>query len=295
MPNEIKRRVFLYTGIGVLAGMPFIMRSFHNQRKPVFENGFEKTLALYRRRTIASIETVKNQDAFEWKIAPRLQEELNYISFIQGASSRSQFGENELPDMLCVAEGKIHPERTRDGATLLVGWDTKNVELFPQSFLERSPREFCLLVRENKFVQVEKKNEPPIRTQERNFVHLLSLVEFFPQVKPGLTRVGERGRFNPCVPSKTNYLVNGFDRVNGRDCVRIHFERDATDRKNKTAPDNMVLEENEKGNAWFDIQTGLLTRQMAEISMKINQDVMGGKIPMEEIFSSYCIQIEPTV
>ena len=279
MNDQIKRRIFIASGVGVLLGLPFGLNYFVNGKKKTPQSVFRKQLEHYHNELNVAIEPGAAPSAPELKINPSVESKTKYVQFLEtflpGSMSNVAAG---LPDMFSVTEGEFATTATQEGSILLSGKDSLSKKYFPFDSSDRDLKNFMLMVRDNKLVQVTPKSAKQTEPRNRGFVHLFAL--------PGATRklalnqqfTADEGRIRPFKGIRTSYSIAGFDRLNQRETVRVHFEAQNYTAIGKGQSDqDFKTKEYHTGDAWFDLTTGLLVRQVVDFHSVVTGSLNDGR------------------
>lgn len=281
MNETMKRRIFIAAGAGALIGLPFVLRyMIGGGRKPV-QSIFRDKLKEYCGRLDVPISQTVAPGTFEWRVAPPEKNTLKYVcllqSFLPAAMTRTEEG---VPDVFQVSEGTIECGKTIEGIPLLVGEDIISKEYCPFDSSDNELYDFFLLFQKNRFVQVVPKKQSKAGKMNKSFVHLLAMQDKFPKAKQGDSCRSSEARIKPFKGINTDYRVAGFDKIGERSTIRIHFEAKGYDVNRLTTGEEKCkfqVKNSHSGDAWFDLETGLMIRQSTEILATVLGDMGDGR------------------
>lgn len=279
MDNDLKRRAFLTSIIGILIGAPVATRFLLHQ-EPNETHYFSSQLKKYRKQLDVPIISTETPASVSLTLQPPAQAEWNYLlfspSYFPTELSRATIGE---PDTFLVREGRLYLGRTPDGKSLIGGGDSLSQICSPIG-KEEKPAKSTLLLCENGQLQPAKpKGKAALSPPDMQMLHLLGLD--LPQQKKLILGTRWRsgiGRVKPFTGYSTDYEVTGFADIAGRKTVDIAFSGtisnpvslpDQTPTDKKTAKDPIVTNLH-RGHAWFDLENGFLVRQETEFECSMN-------------------------
>lgn len=299
MDDRIKRRVFIASGVGTLIGLPFALNYLINRRGKIPQSSYSRQIEEYRRKINVPVNPISNSVEREWKINPPENEKANYTCmlemFFPGSMTKVAQG---MPDLFYATEGMIETGRTTEGHPLIAGSDTISREFYPYDSTERPLQDFLLLLKKDCLVQVSLKEEKKKTPVNRSFVHLLSMNNVFPYIKTGLSATDEIGRIRPFKGVKTRYTILGFDKVAERETVHIGFDAKNYDLQKLAGEpgfdQKVKTSQYHRGDAWFDLETGLLVRQVADCHSVVTGDLGDGhtsKKSVSDFHGLYTIQL----
>lgn len=276
MNDDMKRRVFVGTSIGALLGLPFAMRAISGRRKEMPKSDFQTNLERSRRLTAFTTEKTDGPNVFQWKITSP-EKECRYISFMESFSAGAGESWDRVPDVFYLSEGSINSFLTKENETIISGKDWHRTEFWPFERINYPQQEFTLWVKNGQLVQIKNKKTVEKKYLERSFVRLLAMNEMFPQVTIGMTTKKDKSRLLPFHGQETHYTACGYEMLDHHKTIRFNFKTTTTDfcdRIASSAPEisrpktSTVRVEN--GNAWYDIESGLLVMQQMEIGIYID-------------------------
>lgn len=278
MNNEMKRRVFLGTSIAALAGFPFVLHTFTQGRQQLPESEYLKNLEYYRRLTKFTTEAVEGPELFKWRLAPA-QNKSQYISILEATCVSNGQPRPQSPDVFYLSEGSINTYLTKEEETILIGKDRRRAEFWPLETIDHPQQEFTLWLKNGKLVQIRNTNESGKKHCERNLVRQLAMNDLFPEIKIGTKTTKDVARLLPFDHRPTEYIACGYERINQHKTIHFKFYTRTVDvselyqsEKNKLPNSDCKINHAEKGDAWFDIETGLLVLQQMEIGHYVVSD-----------------------
>lgn len=271
MNNELKRRAFIGTGVTALAGFPFVLHSITEGRRQLPQNEYQTKLEHYRHLTELTTELTDGPDVFEWKLVPQ-EKEVQYLSFVESICTPDGDNSGRLPDVFYLSEGSMNTFLTKEGEIMISGKDRNRIEYWPVETVNLPQQEFTLWLKNGKLVQVRNKNEKGEKYLERSFVHQLAMNDLFPVVHIGRTAQKPVSRILPFNGRSTEYTACDYEILDQHKTIRFRFHTRVLDFSglfNESRPNDpkqkSMVNHFEKGNAWFDIETGLLVAQQMEI------------------------------
>lgn len=299
MDNKIKRRIFIASGVGTLIGLPFVLNYFTNQRGKIPQSSYNKQIENYRRKISISMNPMPNSVECEWKINPIENKNVNYISMLEMflPDSMSKVAQG-MPDLFYATEGVIETGRTTEGYPLIAGSDTFSREFYPYDSMERPLQDFLLLLKNDRLVQVSLKEENKKGPANRSFVHLLGMNNVFPHIKAGLSTIIDTGRIRPFKGIRTHYTILGFDKMAELETVHIGFDAKNYNLQKLAGEPGidpmMKTSQYHHGDAWFDLKTGLLVRQVVDCHSVVTGDLGDDRInknSVNDFHGLYTIQL----
>lgn len=274
MNDQIKRRVFLTTLIGGLAVAPLAIRHFTRKTHPLASNDFEQQLKKYRSLLDVPVQPVEGELSASFTLNPPLGRQWKYVffspSFFPDRFSQATADE---PDTFHVQEGRLFVDQTPKGQMIIAGCDDNYKIYQPTSTSDLPKNPLTLLVQNGRLFAAKPKGTAQKDTHSLHFSDLLSLQSFPTQkFSVGTRWTGKVGRVRPFRGFETEYEIAGFSEVGGCKAVNVRFSSripnllqlpGTTDQK---PGKDAVVKNVHHGNAWFDLETGLLVRQETEMT-----------------------------
>ena len=275
MDKKLQRRMFLAGIAGSLAAGPFAIVFFSKGRRSLTSHKFEKELRRYNGLVDIPIKSVASVSGpLSFVPHPRIGDKLNYVffspSFLPREFSHATSGE---PDLFYAREGNLFVAKTATDQTVILGRDLRRNVFYPTVTGERPEKNVAALLKNGRLVCAREKGMSADSFHDIQLPNLLSL-QGYP--KSNLT-VGTKwksgtGRIKPFSGYQTNYEIVGFAEISGRETVDVGFTADISDFAampsvvEKPTNSKVKVQVLQRGNAWFDLETGLLVRQ--EVSIK---------------------------
>ena len=283
MDNQIKRRVFIASGIGALIGAPFALNYLFNGKKKPRASVYKKQLDHYHELLNVPIASIATDNSFTWRISPEMEKKTKYVHFMETFFPPSLSNvASGTPELFSVVEGNFLATTTSDDNIILSGEDSLSKEYVPFDSCDRSLKTFLLLLKDNRLVQVTPKASNDKSKLNRGFVHLFAAPACLAKAKPNQPVFFNEGRLKPFTGMRTSYTIAGFDQVGEQDTVRVHFEAKnypAGRRENAKANDKTLkTREYHSGDSWFDLKTGLLVRQVIDFHSIVTGNLGDGKM-----------------
>lgn len=277
MNNEMKRRAFIGTSIAALMGFPFVLRSITGGRRELPKGDYQTNLERCRRLTSITTESTDGPEVFHWKISPP-NTEIRYISYLESTCIPfTKTWNGELPDVFYLSEGSINTFLTQEEEMIISGRDCRRTEFWPFEKITHPEQEFMIWIKNGKLVQVSNTHDKQKKYLEKSFVRLLAMNELFPEVTIGTTVKKGVGRLLPFNGRETIYTACGYEMVDQHKTIRFKFKTKSCDyfdmlarKASGKSDDRMVTTRFEKGDAWFDIETGLLVLQQMKIGLYLD-------------------------
>lgn len=299
MNSNIKRRAFLGGTFAVLGAGPLFIRAFKGNKKAISANSFGEQLEKYQALANQSVLPTAGPERFRLNVAPPLGNNLKYLIFlpsvIEGRFSQAIAGE---PDGFYVREGRFAVQRTDRDQTILFGGDDVAKICRPTLLEERERNAILLLAQDGRLHQAAAKGSAAARFRDSQMFNLLTLKNA-PQgdLKVGMKWKADSGRVKPFGGVKTNYEIVGFSEIVGRKTVSVKFTGNIANaatfagvREDKIEKDE-TMSNVHSGNAWFDLETGLLVRQETKMVSE-SKGVTGIDGPLA-VSSNLVIQLFP--
>ena len=271
MNNEMKRRAFLTATVGALIAAPVAVRLLSGRRNGIPGEDYAQEVKTYRDLVDVPIRPVDGPASFPLPLRPEAGSAWNYVLFVPSVMpnevSRAVLGE---PDIFSIRQGRIGVAKTQSDQTVILGAD----ELFricsPRGTDEREPAEFALMLRDGKLFPAKRKGTEADPNRDTQFEHLLALAG----LPSGALSVGTKWKaaFGRTKPFRfaTNYEVAGFAEIDGRQTVQVRFDAKVPhatmlgSMKEVRFGKGETVTHSHSGNAWFDLENGLLVRQELE-------------------------------
>jgi len=275
MDNKLKRRTFLTVVIGTLLGTPVAIRVFRGDKQHLETHRFTQELQRMRSLTHVPVQSTDGPSSLKLTLTPPIGQSWNYAIFAPSFLPKEfSHALGDEPDMFLAREGNFSANQTNRGQIVLTGRDTIAILCSPLNMAERPRSEMILLVRDGELRMAEPKGEVIVH-HDQQFSHLLSLAGGPQELAVGKKWKSNTGRIKPFEHCPTEYEVAGFAEVVGRQTVNIRFEGSIPNVAqlpgvNLQKPDKDASMTNEhEGNAYFDLETGLLIRQETTMSTTV--------------------------
>lgn len=282
MDRELQRRAFLIGTVGFLLGVPVAVKIFSREKNQGIEHPFSDDLSRYEESLDTPIRDLEAQAPFELSLNPPVGEQWKYLilssSFLPAHISKATGGE---PDTYLAREGRLFFDKTPSGQILISGSDSVNEVRSPLATDEREENTILLLLEEGNLRSAKPKDAQADVNQDTQFRHLLSL-EDAPQkqLQAGMKWTSDAGRIKPFKGYRTDYEVVGIAELDGKKTAHIRFSATISDMQKmpelaaEPIPKGGTLTNSHKGDAYFDLETGLLLRQ--EVDMETCMTGIGG-------------------
>lgn len=267
------RRTFLgLTFAGLIAG-PFAARYFCGRQTSLKPREFSREFQKYSKLVDISVRPADGPERFALKIAPPEASNLKYVIFFPAlmAGPLSQATSNE-PDGFYVREGRLAVQQTDRKQTILYGGDDVAKFFFPTSCVERNRNAVTLLAQDGRLYQARAKGQVSTASRDSQLSNLLTLAQLpNKELRVGTKWATNIGRVRPFHGIKTNYEIVCFSEIAGRKTVNVRFNGAIANAatlpgvREDRAGSGEVMKNTHSGNAWFDLETGLLTRQETEM------------------------------
>lgn len=268
MDNEMKRRAFLTATVGTLIAAPIAVRLLIGGRKGVPHNNFSKDLKRFQDMVDIPVRAIDGPASFTLPLRPQPGSEWSYVlfvpSFMPNEVSLATPGE---PDAFSVRKGTIGVAKTQSDQTVLLGGDELFKVCSSRDTDDRQPGEFALMLKDGKLFPAKEKGTQADPNRDTQFEHLLALAGLPPgELSVGKKWKAEIGRTKPFRFS-TNYEIAGFAEIDRRRTVDVRFDANVPHSAMLGSLKAVKFDKGEKvthshsGNAWFDLETGLLVRQ----------------------------------
>lgn len=197
--------------------------------------------------------------------------------------------------MFLLKEGQLSVRQTHAGQVLLIGRDLNYTLCSPMHTEERAKNEIILLAQNGALYPAKPKGEEIVHSDQQ-FLHLLPLVGVPNELTFGQKWKSGIGRVKPFENCPTEYEVSGFADVAGRKTVDIRFRGSIPNTAQlpgvnfqKPGKDASMINEH-TGNAYFDLETGLLVRQEVEMLSVCREKEFMDKNGLE-IKAHYVVQL----
>lgn len=277
MNQEIKRRTFVSAVIALLAAGPFAMRYFGGGKKQRVPYRFGEEYHKYHNLTDVSVRTVEGPAKFELNLTPLPESSMKYVIFlpstIQGSLSLATAGE---PDGFYVREGQLAVQHNNRNQTIIYGGDDIAKVCYPTSNTERERNAVVLLSNNGRLFRASEKGKTSAAHRDSLMSRLLTLGQVpKKELSVGTKWTSNIGRVKPFQGFKTNYEVVGFSEIDNRKTVNVKFDGAIANVANlpgvrpEQVEKNEVMKNTHSGNAWFDLETGLLVRQDTEMTTEV--------------------------
>ena len=276
MDNEMKRRTFLAGAIGALVGAPFAVR-YYLGGKSLFGSNYryERELKKYETLTDVPVQVANGPASINLALRPPQDVQLGYVLFLSAflpkEMSQSVAGE---ADQFSVRKGQIYLGPTPKNQMVVVGGDEIARYCNHRGFEERNGQEVMLLVQDGKILPAKAKGTSIGPNRDRQLENLLALALPNTELKVGTKWTGSKGRVLPFTGYRTDYEIIGFAEVGGIKTVNIRFSGTTQNvaqlpgvNSQEVNKDQSMTNKHE-GNAYFDLETGLLVRQETEMQPK---------------------------
>ncbi len=297
MNQEIKRRVFLSSIVATLTASPFAIRYFRGKSTPLTSRDFEKEFRQYERLVNVPVQTINGPERFALNLAPNVGEKWKYIfltpSYFQEDLLQKSYGE---PDVFHVREGGLSVMQAAKEQVVFCGKDEFSRTCYPTNTEELPPSEITLLVQDGRIYPAQEKDAAPKMPRDTQFPNLLTLQNLpAKDLAAGTCWDSNVGRIKPFHGYTTHYEILGFSEILGRKTAHLRFEATIPNmaalagvRPEKSGK-NEVIQQKHHGNAWFDLETGLLVRQETEIQTE-SRNVPGLNHPVV-ICAKFTVQL----
>lgn len=266
MDNNIKRRTFIGAAVGTLLAAPFAFRYFWSgEKKSLTSYRFNKELQKYQSLVDVPVRPITEISSANVNFRPQPQTGWNYVMFLPAflpeKISQATAGE---PDYFIAREGSIYFGNTKSGQTVLFGEQTVSKTCAPLGQDVQAEIEFVYLVSDGKLQLAREKGVTQKVHRDRQLENLLTLQN--PPNKPltvGTRWTSNTGRLLPFTGFKTEYEVVGFAEIAGLKTVNIRFSASVP---NVLTTKGQTMTNKHSGNAYFDVDSGLLVRQETDIT-----------------------------
>lgn len=297
MNQEIKRRAFLSGIVATLAVSPLAMRYFRGKSTPITSRDFGKEFEHYEKIVNIPIQPTAGPERFSVNLAPAAGAKWKYVfltpSYFQENFSQSSFTE---PEVFHVKEGALSVAQAPNKQLVFLGKDDFSRNFFPTNTEELPPCEITALVQDGRIYPAQEKDSKPETPQDTLFPNILTLQDTQEkELTVGTRWTSNFGRIKPFRGYLTNYEILGISKILSRKAVQVKFDAEIpnlaairTLHPEKTGK-NENTQQKHNGNAWFDLETGLLIRQEAEIRTEIH-NVPGSDRPIT-ICTKFTIQL----
>ena len=300
MNKEIKRRVFLSCMVSGLIAGPCLIRGFYGGGKKLTGLNFGKEYLRYQKLVDVPVQATSGPAQFGLTPNPVVGNRMKYVvfspSYIQGAASQAVGGE---PDAFFAREGFFTTYRTDRNQTILAGGDEVFRMCYPTSTGEWEHQELTLLLENGNLLPAKAKGNTSETPRDAQLVHLLTLRDLpSKELSVGTKWNSNFGRVKPFQNFRTRHEVIGFSEILDRKTVQIQFEGNIANAAAFTGinPGSVgksgVIHNTHKGNAWFDLETGLLVRQETEVQVE-NRN-MNAPIGQLNVNSKFTVQLFPS-
>lgn len=284
MDNEMKRRVFLTGIIGTLIGVPVAVRLIGGSGTGSGESfRFGKELKKYRKMVNVAIRETDGPATFTLPLAPPVGASRKYVMFCPTVLPKElSRAVGDEPDTFFVNEGRFAVHRNHHDQIVLSGNENSCQVYAPQGTEEHEPDAIMILLKDGELRLARPRGLPLTHTRDLQLPHLLSLL------KPpkGEWHVGKKwngplGRIRPFTGYSTAYEVVGFSEIEQIRTVKIAFTAHVPNVIGKpgvnsdTPARGATMTNTHHGHAWFDLETGLLVRQEADLESTTHNSTAG--------------------
>ncbi|MGL6193798.1 MAG: hypothetical protein ACRC2T_03140 [Thermoguttaceae bacterium] len=272
MNTELKRRAFLSSIIAALIAGPFAIRHFKGFGNKITYKDFGQEFKKYQASVEIPIHTIDGPEQVSFDFVPSCGQKFKYIIF-SPSTMRGELakvlgrGIADEPDAFFVREGLLGVHRTDRNQTVINGGDTVSKFRMPLSEEEHENNQVLLLC-ENSVLYPARQTGTNSTRFEKHFLNLLSLRGLLTKrFSVGSTWKSMTGRVKPFNGYETDYEIAGYSEIVGRKAVNVKFSariKDVAQLPGFSAPDsqkNESIQNSHFGNAWFDLETGMLVRQ----------------------------------
>lgn len=296
MSMEFKRRTFLTGIVATLVAAPFATRWLVKKKNPVSFYRFDKEFQKYQALVDQSPTAISGPTEFDLKLSPPNETQLKYVVFLPAVISGlpTQATDAE-PDGFYVREGRFTVHKTDRDQTIIYGGDEVAKFCHPTSCEDQNKNAIMLLVQNGQLVQAAEKGAEKLTRRDSQMVHLLTL-KSLPNEKLALGSkwTAQNGRVKPFNNIQTKYEIVGFSEILGRKTVNVRFEGSianiaALPGVREDIGKNEVMKDTHSGNAWFDLETGLLVRQETKTITELS-GVPGLEKPLSSV-GNFTVQL----
>ena len=267
--------------IATLAASPFAMRHFLVKRSPTTFRDFEKEFLQYEKIIGVPIQPISGPDRFALAPAPVVGEKWKYMfltpSFFQEGYT---WAARDVPDAFYVREGQFSVTQAAKDQIVFLGGDDISKACFPMGEEEFSPTDITLLFQNGQIYPAQEKGSTLSMVRETQLSRLLMLQDMPKEMKIGTRWKSQSGRIRPFHGYSSNYEILGFSEILNRRTVNVRFEGTIPNlaalqgKRPEKAGKNEVIRQKHTGNAWFDLESGLLVRQETRIQTE-SRNVLG--------------------
>lgn len=276
MDNEMKRRVFLTAIVGTLIGVPVGVRLLTGKRDGAPSHTFSKELKKYQKLAEVTVAETTGASPFTLPLAPPVGGECQYLllstTFLPNDLSQAV---GHDPDAFFVREGVLFFDKTQPGQVVITGGDTVSGVYSPTGTEEKEKKSVTLFVKDGGLKPARVQGQASDPNSDRQMLHLLALECPKAVVAKGLS-IGSKwknpiGRVKPFTGLPTDYEVAGFAEIAGQKTVKIAFSGKIGNilqlpGVNEAKPEKGAVSSLQyDGNAWFDLDSGLLVRQETQL------------------------------
>ena len=282
MNNEIKRRVFLAGIVSFLVGVPVASLLIGRRNGGRGREGhlFSKELKKYRSLVDVPPTRIDAMTSAPCQFRVPLKQNWRYVIFSPSyLPSEYSLATGDDPDMFAVRDGNIFIEQNDHQQTYIYGGDSQFKLYSPTVIEDRSALEIALLAKENEIVPARMKGVTSTHQKDWLFYHQLTLKGFpHKEFKSGMKWTSKHCRIKPFGGFETSYEVTGFSKIGERNTVDIAFSGKIPNlvgmaglTTQKLNPGDTTTNEHQ-GHAWFDLETGLLVRQVVEMETRCSSN-----------------------
>ena len=284
MKANIQRRVFLSGILGSLAVGPFAVNYFLSGKR-LSGNHFDREYKKYQSLLDIPVTPIDYPSPFSYSLQPPIGREWKYVLFspsiLPKGLSLAVAGE---PDSFFIRQGNLQVFKTLKSQILVHGGDDVFKSYSPTAIYERDKNEVTLLAHDGKLSAAKVKGTETTNYRDLQFSNLLALQS--PPSSPlaiGTKWMGKIGRIHPFTKFTTNYEVAGFSQIAGRKTIDIRFSAHIPNLlklpgvAEEAVPEKCVVRCEQEGHAWFDLESGFLVRQEAEMASTVTGIPDAGK------------------
>lgn len=283
MNNEIKRRVFLTSVVGVLVGVPIGVRLFSGKKHDGDGYHFATTLKKFRSMSETTLSSCEGPSTFKMPLTPPVGDEWRYVffspAFLPDELSQAVNGD---PDTFYAREGALFFDQTNRGQVVITGGDIYSGVVSPHGTEEKDKKTVSILLKDG-MLRPAKSQNAEFTNSDIQLVNLLALSDSKDrEFSVGTRWKGKIGRLKPFSGMPTDYEIVGFAKVGNRKTVNVAFSGKIANLLplpgvNEAKPEKGAVSSLQyRGNAYFDLESGLLVRQEADLESS-NSGIKGYK------------------
>lgn len=269
MDRDMKRRAFLTAAVGTLLGVPVAFQLMRSDTKGKAPHLFSRELKRLQSLTDVPVRTISVPSSTKLVLAPMADTNWNYVVFAPTfLPTEFSLALNGEPDVFLAREGTIQIRRNNSGQTVLTGGDSLFSVISPLQTDEK-PKTGISLLADAQGVHLARPKNKTVSGLDMQFCHLLTLPGVPKELETGRKWKSNAGRLKPFGGYSTSYEIAGFAEVANRRTVQVRFEAsipNLAQHRDINADKDASMTNKHKGNAWFDLETGLLVRQELEMT-----------------------------